>query len=275
MLSPQQLESILQIAQAAGHAVMAIYDASAESGTHVSRKIDGSPLTRADMESHRVIIAGLNALDTVWPVVSEEDPASHAHRKRNGRYWLVDPLDGTKEFVSRNGEFTVNIALIDNGVAVAGVIVAPALRLAYWGAAGLGAWRDAGTGPSPLVIPSRTMDSLPRVIASRSHLDDATRGYLQRLGGHSLVQAGSSLKFCRIAEGAADLYPRFGPTCEWDVAAAHAILEAAGGQVLCLDGRPLRYGKPDVLNPGFVASGVGHPSSRTPCEPGINRDCHV
>ncbi|OZI62963.1 3'(2'),5'-bisphosphate nucleotidase CysQ [Bordetella genomosp. 11] len=260
MLSASQLTSVLQVARDAGHAVMAVYDACSRGASpEVSRKADDSPVTEADMDSHRIIVAGLAALDEALPVVSEEDTDSHAHRTRKGRYWLVDPLDGTKEFLDRNGEFTVNIALIDNGTAVAGVVVAPALGLEYWGATGLGAWRDTGTGPSQLSVCTPCAASLPRVIASRSHLDSATQDYLRRLGPHSLVQAGSSLKFCRIAEGAADLYPRFGPTCEWDVAAAHAILEAAGGQVLCLDGTPLRYGKAGVLNPPFIASN-GHVS---------------
>ncbi|WP_427184283.1 3'(2'),5'-bisphosphate nucleotidase CysQ [Bordetella bronchialis] len=253
MLNLHQLEAVLRIARAAGDAIMAVYEGHGGTVGDITHKSDGSPLTLADTAAHRLIVAGLAGLENAWPVVSEEDAASHAYRTCNDRYWLVDPLDGTKEFLNRNDEFTVNIALIDAGTPVAGVVVAPALRLAYWGAPGLGAWRDAGAGPVPLAVSGRGVQSALRVIASRSHMDDATRDYLQGLGDHTLIQAGSSLKFCRIAEGAADLYPRFGPTCEWDVAAAHAILAAAGGQVLCLDGKPLRYGKTDVLNPPFVA----------------------
>jgi 3'(2'), 5'-bisphosphate nucleotidase len=247
---------MLRIAREAGAAIMDIYKAGTElCANGLAQKEDGSPLTRADMLAHQLIASGLAAVEGTLPVVSEEDSASLVHRTPHGRYWLIDPLDGTKEFLTRSGEFTVNIALIENGVSVAGAIVAPALDLAYWGALEEGAWRDAGDGPQRLAVSTPAPQERLRVIASRSHLDEATREYLDSLGQHLFVQAGSSLKFCRVAEGSADLYPRFGPTCEWDVAAAQAILEAAGGRVVCLDGAPLRYGKRDILNPPFVAFG--------------------
>lgn len=250
------LPHVLHLAQAAGQAIMAVYNARPELATEVQHKADGSPVTQADLAAHRVIARGLAALTPDIPVVSEEDSASQAHRQLHGRFWLVDPLDGTKEFLARNGEFTVNIALIQEGRPVLGVVVAPALALAYSGAAGLGAFRDAGQGPVPIRVatPAATTGQRLRVLASKSHLNAETQAFLRQLGPHELLQAGSSLKFCRIAEGSADVYPRLGPTCEWDTAAAQAVLEAAGGCVLELDGQPLRYGKPEVLNPHFVAA---------------------
>jgi 3'(2'), 5'-bisphosphate nucleotidase len=260
------IEPVLALARRAGSVIMEVYAShSGKEGGEFASKSDGSPVTEADLLAHTVIASGLAAFPGALPVVSEEDAASQVHRTPKGRYWLIDPLDGTKDFLQRTGEFTVNIALIEDGSARAGVIVAPALNLAYWGAVDEGAWRDAGDGPQRLLIGNASSLTPLRVIASRNHMDDETRGYLAQLGEHSLVQAGSSLKFCRIAEGHADIYPRFGPTCEWDVAAAHAILEAAGGQVVCLDGKTLRYGKPDVINPGFIASrgGLSRPENPT------------
>jgi 3'(2'), 5'-bisphosphate nucleotidase len=168
--------------------------------------------------------------------------------------WLIDPLDGTKEFIAHNGEFTVNIALIDQGRSVLGVVYAPAIDALYWGGAGLGAFRRVGTSTAAIQVASHATDELCRVVASKSHLNAETQAFIDRLGPVSLVQAGSSLKFCRVAEGVADIYPRLAPTCEWDTAAAQAVLEGAGGVVLDLHGAPLRYGKPDVLNPSFIAA---------------------
>ena len=168
--------------------------------------------------------------------------------------WVVDPIDGTKEFTQRSGEFTVNIALIENGEPVLGVVTAPALEEAFWGAKGEGASKRDAHGETRSI---RTAEpgKVKRVVASKNHLNEGTREFIEKLGEHELVQAGSSLKFCRIAEGGADVYPRLGPTCEWDTAAAHAVLVAAGGKVETLEGKPLHYGKEDVLNPWFVAYG--------------------
>lgn len=248
------IPALLRIADNAGQAVMAVYGvAGAEEAAY---KSDGSPVTRADLASHHALVNGLTALTPGIPVVSEEDAGSQVHRLSQGRYWLLDPLDGTKEFLARNGEFTVNIALVEDGRPTLGVVLAPALDTVYWGGDGLGAYRRTGGRVDALrVAPAPTLPKRAwRVVASRSHMNDETLAYLQRLGAHELLQAGSSLKFCRIAEGSADVYPRLGPTCEWDTAAAQAVLEAAGGVVLQMDGTPLRYGKPDVLNPDFVAA---------------------
>lgn len=241
------LPALLSAAQQAGQAIMDIY----ASGQHgVQLKEDHSPVTAADLAAHKVLVAALAGLLPDCPVVSEEDTNSQRYRQRSGRFWLIDPLDGTKEFLARNGEFTVNIALISEGRSVLGVVLAPASDRLYWGGPSLGAWREqAGAAQAIQVQPGTGC----RVVASKSHLNAETQAFIDRLGAVELVQAGSSLKLCRVAEGAADIYPRLAPTCEWDTAAAQAVLEGAGGVVLDEQGTPLRYGKPDVLNPGFIA----------------------
>jgi len=242
---------LLPIARQAGDAIMSIYG-SGQSG--VREKADHSPVTEADLAAHVVLTSALGSLSPGYPVVSEEDERSLAHRNGSGRFWLIDPLDGTKEFIARNGEFTVNIALIDQGRSVLGVVYAPAIDCMYWGGAGLGAFRETAAGTQPIKVSAAEPDDGCRVVASKSHLNEETQAFIERLGSVSLIQAGSSLKFCRVAEGVADIYPRLAPTCEWDTAAAQAVLEGAGGVVLDREGNPLRYGKPDVLNPSFVAA---------------------
>ena len=240
------------IARIAGDAIMAVYERGHAS---VQLKGDSSPVTEADLAAHACLAPALSALLPGVAVVSEEDEASLVHRTAHGRFWLIDPLDGTREFIARNGEFTVNIALIDQGRSLLGVVFVPALNGLYWGGPGLGAYRTDADGKHQLLkvapgpVPGRV-----RVVASKSHLNPDTQTFIDRLGAVELVQAGSSLKFCRVAEGQADIYPRLAPTCEWDTAAAQAVLEGAGGCVVDLDGAPLRYGKPDVLNPSFIAT---------------------
>ena len=240
------------MAREAGAAIMAIYQAGPG---RVQHKADDSPLTAADLAAHQVLANRLAPLLPGCHVVSEEDEASLPRRVADPRFWLIDPLDGTKEFIARNGEFTVNIALIDRGRSVLGVVYAPALDALYWGGAGLGAFRQHLGNTTPLRVAPHAPGAPCRVLASKSHLNAETQAFIDRLGPVSLLQAGSSLKFCRIAEGAADLYPRLSPTCEWDTAAAQAVLEGAGGGVMDLQGRPLRYGKSEVLNGSFVAVG--------------------
>ena len=253
---------LLDLARAAGQAIIEIYnthkaDVSEIPTALLAQKADQSPLTLADLASHQVIGAGLRRLAPGIPVVSEEDSASLAYRIGTGDFWLVDPLDGTKEFLARNGEFTVNIALISEGEPVWGVVYAPVLDLMYWGGMGHGAFREDAEKLQPIhVAPAVSAAGRYRVVASKSHLNEATSNFIARLGQAELVQAGSSLKFCRLAEGAADLYPRLAPTCEWDTAAAQAVVEGAGGRVTDLAGVRLRYGKPELLNPHFVASTV-------------------
>lgn len=257
-ISAPMVSQVLEIARQAGAAIMGVY-AEMQAGTgaaQVSHKDDGSPLTKADLLAHQLIARGLAALTPQIPVVSEEDDASQRHRLPTGQFWLIDPLDGTKEFLARNDEFTVNIALVQDGVAIFGVVLAPALGQTYWGGLGTGAFRRVNQHAEAIqVAPAQERGTQAlRVVASKSHMNAETVAFIGRLGPHTLVQAGSSLKFCRVAEGNADVYPRLGPTCEWDTAAAQAIVEAAGGCVLGLDGAPLRYGKPELLNPHFVAA---------------------
>jgi 3'(2'), 5'-bisphosphate nucleotidase len=245
------LDALEDIARRAGDAVMAVYGGSART----TRKDDGSPLTAADLASQEVILTGLNALAPHLPVLSEETEAQdYAERRGWSGFFSVDPLDGTKEFLKRTGEFTVNIALIENGRPVAGVVCAPSLDRTYLGAVGSGAWRRDGNADrkSIQISPVR---AVPRVVTSVSHAGPDMDRYLAAIGKHERVAMGSSLKLCLVAEGAADLYPRLGPTMEWDTAAAHAVVAAAGGKVVTLDGDDLVYNKPDLHNPWFVVIG--------------------
>lgn len=255
-LSPQSAQEVLAIARQAGQAILAIYRAmrAGDAGLQLANKADNSPLTAADLAAHALIVGALRALSPDTPVVSEEDAERSAAAPE---FWLIDPLDGTKEFLSHSDEFTVNIALVRGGRPVFGVVLAPALGLAYWGGIGLGAFREAAGQVAALQVAGLPSDACAiRVVASKSHMNAQTQAFIAKLGTQTLVQAGSSLKFCRIAEGAADIYPRLGLTSEWDTAAAHAIVEAAGGCVVQLDGSPLVYGKADVLNPHFLGCGA-------------------
>lgn len=246
-------EALIAIARGAGARIMEIY----HRGFTIARKDDRSPLTEADLASHRHIIAGLQALDTGLPILSEESATiAFADRRRWSRYWLIDPLDGTRDFIKRNGEFTVNIALIEGHRPLFGLIHAPALDRLYYGGRDLGAWRqESGGAASPIRVAGA--HRLPvRVCGSRSHGSERLQGYLANLGEHSLHSLGSSLKFCLVAEGEADIYPRLGPTSEWDTAAAQAIVEAAGGRVTDLQMQPLRYNTKDsLINPQFLVFG--------------------
>ena len=290
------------IAKNAGKAILEVYaHADTIAGKNIAHKADSSPLTEADLRAHHVIAGALQLLTPHIPIVSEEEEASHAHRNAHGEFWIIDPLDGTKEFIARNGQFTVNIALVRQGAPVLGVVYAPVLDELFWsepivseGAQiDVGAVTDASgkknvTANTDLSFYARsTMRALShidnqtrvlhvatpeqqagkpmRVLASRNHMNEQTHNFINALGAHELVQAGSSLKFCRIAQGLADCYPRLGPTCEWDTAAAQAVLEAAGGFVRTLNGARLLYGKSQVLNPSFVASAwlIGLPGMAT------------
>jgi 3'(2'), 5'-bisphosphate nucleotidase len=229
---------------------MQIYDGAFT----VQHKDDDSPLTLADLESQRIILKALTELTPDVPVLSEESAqAPWAERKNWKELWVVDPLDGTREFVKRNGEFTVNIALVVDHEPLLGMVAAPARGLVYWGAAGVGAYsRHHGAAQSRIhVAPPQAP---VRVVGSRSHASTETASYLARLGPHVMSGIGSSLKFCLIAEGKADIYPRFGPTSEWDTAAGQAVLEAAGGHVTRPDGHRLRYNcRESLINGDFVA----------------------
>ncbi|WP_205957033.1 3'(2'),5'-bisphosphate nucleotidase CysQ [Pantoea stewartii] len=244
------LEQISQLAREAGDAIMQVYNGPVPAD--VSHKADDSPVTAADLAAHDVIVKGLKQLTPDIPVLSEEDPPGWEVRQHWQRYWLVDPLDGTKEFIKRNGEFTVNIALIEQGKPIMGVVYAPALGVMYSAAEGK-AWKEEGGEKQPIhVLDARP----PLVVVSRSHNDDdEMKEYLKQLGEHQTVATGSSLKFCLVAEGKAQLYPRFGPTNIWDTGAGHAVAVAAGAHVHDWQGRTLDYApRESFLNPGFRVS---------------------
>lgn len=243
------------IVREAGTAILQIYEGQGD--LQVETKADDSPLTLADKASHRIILARLAELTPDIPVLSEESKLPpFEERQRWHRYWLVDPLDGTKEFIGRNGEFTVNIALIEGQAPVLGLVYVPVTRVLYLGAVGQGAWRIDGEGRQPIHTRTLAPDQQVRVVASRRHGAEELEALLERAKRRfaqiELVNIGSSLKICLLAEGKADWYPRLAPTSEWDTAAAQAVLEAAGGALVNEAGRPLRYNRQDsVLNPFF------------------------
>jgi 3'(2'), 5'-bisphosphate nucleotidase len=255
MAPGEYLEPVLALARAAGERILEIYNTEFD----VEQKDDQSPLTAADMASHRSIVAGLQALTPDVPVLSEESSSiPFEERSRWSRYWLVDPLDGTKEFIKRNGEFTVNIALIEDGRPVLGVVHVPVTGVTYYGCEGRGAFRQDKDGPAQPIRVRALGPGPVAVVGSRSHRGDSLNAFLEKLGDHEMVSMGSSLKFCLVAEGRADIYPRLGPTSEWDTAAAQAVVEQAGGQVTDLDLQPLRYNTKDsLLNPFFLVFGDG------------------
>lgn len=247
------LSGALEAVSAASTAILAIY-ASAHG---VEYKADDSPITRADRAAHDILATRLALLAPAIPLLSEEADAAHAYQVRRAwrQLWLVDPLDGTKEFISRNGEFTVNVALVREHEPVLGVVAAPALGLTYYAARGFGAWCvQPGAEAKPIRV--RPAAEPLVVVGSRSHRGDSLDSLLAKLGAHEMRPVGSALKFCLVAEGSADFYPRLGPTSEWDTAAAQAVLEVAGGAVTTVDGKPLRYNARDtLLNPHFIAYG--------------------
>lgn len=250
--NPGLLDQIIEVARSAGAAIMEIY--ATDFG--VEKKIDASPVTVADEKAEIIILKALAAMTPDIPVVSEEAASDGRIPDIGKHFWLVDPLDGTQEFISRNGEFTVNIALIENGQPVLGVVFAPALNRLFAGLVGEGAFIDDNSGRHAIGCRQAPADGLT-VVSSRSHGDAAALNTL--LTGRKVaasLKAGSSLKLCLIAAGEADMYPRLGRTMEWDIAAGHAVLRAAGGCVKTLAGDELRYGKDGLDNPHFIASGA-------------------
>ena len=254
MLDLQLLLAVNEIAIAAGSEILDVYNSGQQ--IDVTTKQDDSPLTDADRRANRLIVERLGRLTPDIPLLSEEsDAVDYTVRKSWRRYWLIDPL-------SRNGEFTVNIALIENGESVAGIVHVPVTRMSYYGAAGIGAWKRDCSRPDSAAqsIASRPMqeNSGVRIVASRRHLGEQLDALVSKLedrfGEATLLNMGSSLKMCLLAEGSADIYPRMAPTSEWDTAAAHGILCAAGGEIVDLQFRPLRYNsKSELLNPFFIA----------------------
>lgn len=247
------MEQLVDIAKRAGEAILEVYHRDFE----VYEKKDDSPLTEADLAAHRVILDGLADVTPILPVLSEESSDIAFDERRNWmRYWLVDPLDGTREFIKKNDEFTVNIALIENGRPVCGVVHVPVSGVSYYGCVDLGAWKQTGDGdPEPINVHRQRRHPL-LVAGSRSHAGDSLKRFLDNVGPHEIVSMGSSLKLCLVAEGRADIYPRLGPTSEWDTAAAQAVVVAAGGQVTDLEMKPLRCNqKESLLNPHFLVFG--------------------
>ena len=250
------LQQVLAISIEAGKEILAVYD----HGFAVEVKEDGSPLTVADRRSHELIMTRLQNMDNGLPVLSEESPKGMFEKRSDWkRFWLVDPLDGTREFVKRNGEFTVNIALIENGQAILGVVHTPVQGVSHYAAQGVGAFKCTPDNAVKKIQVKKVDPACVTMVESRSHAGSHVINYRQNLAAMAdkvdSVSLGSSLKICLVAEGRADIYPRLGPTSEWDTAAAHCVLTVAGGQITDLSGRVLSYNKPDILNPWFLAGG--------------------
>ena len=250
MVSLRLRTDVVDLVRAAGRATMTYYEAP--DTADVREKDDKSPVTLADEVAHGILVEGLQRLDPSIPVISEEAAADDFQTRRSWRrFWLVDPLDGTKEFIKRRAEFTVNVALIDEGEPVLGVVGAPALDLVYWAVKGGGAWREEKGAPAQRIYSTVPAPGAPlTVVESLSHPSQELEDYLRTIPVGRRVKAGSSLKFCWVAEGKADVYPRLGPTMEWDVAAGDCVYRQSGR-----DGErpsPLTYNKPDLRNPSFV-----------------------
>ena len=249
----QLIEPVKKIAYEAGRRIMVVY----EQGFSIEEKQDSTPLTEADLAAHEAIDAGLVELIPQLPVLSEESkPVSFSERSSWSRYWLVDPLDGTREFIKRNGEFTVNIALIDNHEPVLGVVYAPVVGSLYYAVRGMGAFKRAGLEePVRIRVREKAPDKIV-IAGSRSHPTPAFKEFVARLDDYEIISMGSALKSCLVAEGAADIYARLGPTSEWDTAAAQCIVEEAGGRMTDTGMQPLRYNtKAELLNPHFIVFG--------------------
>ena len=245
---------VREIAEQAGSEIMKIY----QEGFDVEHKKDHSPLTSADLAAHNLIIERLQKLTPDIPILSEESSAiPYEERSIWINYWLIDPLDGTREFIKRNGEFTVNIALITNQTASLGVVYIPVQDVSYFAAKGSGAFKQEQNMPTVRINTRHsTPDDTPTICGSRSHAGKSLQALLTQIGEYELISMGSSIKSCLVAEGIADIYPRFGPTSEWDTAAAHCVVEEAGGMLVDTDLEPLRYNTKDsLLNPSFIVVG--------------------
>ena len=241
---------IIEIISKASIAIMEIYS---KSDLGINLKKDNSPVTEADLKANKIICKELKTLFPEVPIISEEDSNSFSDFQSSKMFWIIDPLDGTKEFINNKKEFTCNIALVEKGIPSFGFVSIPAKKLIYYGGKGYGSYLVNADGKRSKIKCKNYQDNI-RIVASKSHLNEMTKNFIKDIKEpYELVQAGSSLKFIKIAEGEADLYPRLAPTCEWDTAAAHAILEGAGGSVKKINGDDLKYGKVDVLNPFFIA----------------------
>jgi len=259
--SLSRVAAVLSIAQKASDAIVEIYTQYTQNNRpEIIRKEDNSPVTQADLLAHQIIVQGLTQLQPQFPILSEESTAcDYLTRRQWESYWLVDPLDGTREFLAHNGEFTVNIALIHQGKPVIGVVIAPVSQTAYFASQDIGAFKQQHNLPA-VPIKTRQFDSNHIIVTTSRHhgsTSEKMTSFLNTYFSHyQLINLGSSLKFCQIAEGIADFYPRLGPTSEWDTAAAQCILEQAGGILVDFNQQPLRYNqKESLLNPEFLAAG--------------------
>ena len=248
------IEGALEVSNFASNKVLEIYQSE---GHNVKSKQDGSPVTEADIASHQILTSGLTKLDKTIPILSEEGNASVMHDQN--LFWLIDPLDGTKEFINKNGEFTVNIALIEYGSPILGIVFSPAVEENFYGAIGLGSFKVNGQERTKIFPKKQTQDEC-RVTLSKSHKSKDDEWFINECKKHfgtvHEVPTGSSLKLCRVAEGKADIYSRLGPTYQWDIAAGQAVVESAGGVVNDLSGIPLTYKfDPELKNPYFYCSG--------------------
>lgn len=247
------LDPVIQVAYQAGKVIMEVYDA----GFHVEEKSDHTPVTEADMAANDIIESSLKELTPHLPILTEETkPTPFTQRQTWSRYWLIDPLDGTREFIKRNGEFTVNIALIDGNESVMGVVYAPVIGVLYYAAKGQGAYKQESTNePKPIHVREKCSDKTV-VACGRSHPTKEIKTFLGNLGDCEIIRVGSALKSCLVAEGKADLYARLGPTSEWDTAAAQCVVEEAGGVITDTTMKRLCYNtKDDLLNPHFFVAG--------------------
>ena len=251
--STEKKEKLIEMMFLANEFIMNIFN---KSNIDIKLKKDQSPVTEADIGAHNILVKKLGEIFPNIPIVSEEDDSSHISIPKNfRRYWIIDPLDGTKEFINGRYDFTCNVGLIENERPSLGIVSIPAKNLVYLGRQKIGAYK-INQKREFIPIKYSSIKGLTRIVASKSHLNQETKAFIKEIKTKvDMVQAGSSLKFLKIAEGEADIYPRLGPTSEWDTAAAHAILEGSGGEVLKVNGEPLIYGKQNILNPHFIASG--------------------
>lgn len=247
------LDEVIRISRLSAEGVLQIYNNSRN--INIETKEDGSPITLADNLSHTILTSNLSKSFPEIPIISEEDK-SETLSPKSSLYWLIDPLDGTKEFINGNGEFTINVALIFNGYPLLGVVTVPNSDTIYIGGKEIGAKKILNNNIETIQIKKIKKNDPLKLIASRSHQNDATREFISKLNIKEVITFGSSLKFCKIADGEVDIYPRLAPTSEWDTAAAQAVLEGAGGIVVDLNGERLRYGKEEILNPSFIATSL-------------------
>lgn len=248
----EYLKELINLMEQASNAIIEIYN---DSSNEVEFKANKTPVTKADLAANKILTDGLKKLFPEIPIVSEEDETSFNNSRNLSTFWIIDPLDGTKEFINKRDEFTCNLALIENSSPTLGFVSVPVKNLIYYGGKKFGA-KVINNEKKTSEIRYKPLPGICRVVASKSHLNEDTKKFISNIDEKvELIQAGSSLKFLKIAEGEADIYPRLGLTSEWDTAAAHAILEGAGGKVLQMNGEELIYGKKDILNPYFIAHG--------------------